>query len=93
MNNEIKKIPNNLELALMNFHNVHERIKFARLSKKFSQQKLANSMYNIGFGRISRAAIAQWESGATKNISGSHLLNFARVVGADPEIIIFGKFL
>ncbi len=67
------------------------RIKKARLTASFSQGKLANAISNFGDGkRLSRTAIAQWESGATKEIGAANLLKAAKILSVNPEWLQFG---
>lgn len=62
-----------------------DRIKTARLAAQKSQQQLGDA------AGISRSAVAQWESGETKNIRPGHLFRAARFLGVSPEWLATGR--
>jgi transcriptional regulator with XRE-family HTH domain len=68
-----------------------KRIKEARRALGLSQQALANAISNTGDGiKISRTAIAQWESGVVRGIEGANLLRAAQVLNVRAEWLQFG---
>ncbi len=68
-----------------------KRIKSARLMANLSQEKLARAISNFENNQtITRTAIAQWESGATKELTATNLLKVARVLKTNPEWLCFG---
>jgi len=68
-----------------------QRIKKARIDAGLSQQLLAEAISRFGDGKaLSRTAIAQWESGATKEIEAANLLKTAKVLKVTPEWLQFG---
>lgn len=68
-----------------------QRIKKARIAAGLSQQVLADAISQFGDGKaISRTAIAQWESGATKEIEAANLLKAAKILNVSPEWLQFG---
>lgn len=68
-----------------------KRIKEARAKNLLTQQQLADKMNKLDYGnKITRHCIAQWETGATKEISASFLLKACKILNADPHRIIFG---
>lgn len=68
-----------------------KRIKIARVASGYSQQLLANAISNYGDGKkVSRTAIAQWESGVTKEIEAANLLKAAKILNVTPEWLQFG---
>lgn len=64
---------------------IGERIKQRRKAARLTQQQLAEQ---VG---VSRAAVAQWESGDTKSVRPAHLLAAAKALGADIEWLITGR--
>ena len=62
-----------------------DRIRQLRESRNLSQDQLGSA---IG---ISGAAIAQWETGATKNPRPDHILRCCAYFGADPYWVVFGR--
>lgn len=68
-----------------------QRIRTARLAAGLSQEELAYAISNYGDGRtISRTAIVQWESGATKEVEAGNLLKAAKILNINPEWLQFG---
>lgn len=63
----------------------HTRIKQARLAKKISQENLANLL------KISRTAIAQWETKSTQMLGAELLLRTCFILDAEPYYIMFGE--
>lgn len=68
-----------------------KRVKKARLSSGLSQEGLAFAISNWGDDRtITRTAIAQWESGSTKEVESANLLKAAKILGINPTWLLFG---
>jgi transcriptional regulator with XRE-family HTH domain len=68
-----------------------QRIKTARLMAGLSQQALADEINKfIDRKKITRTAIAQWESGFTKEIGAGNLLKAAKVLNTTPEWLRYG---
>lgn len=62
-----------------------DRIKQARLTAQLTQQELARA---VG---ISRAAVAQWENGQSRNIRPHHLFLAATKLGCDAQWLATGQ--
>ncbi len=70
---------------------IGERIKKARSWASLSQKDLALAISQFGDGKnLSRTAIAQWESGITKEIGAANLLKAAKILQVSPEWLQFG---
>lgn len=71
-----------------------ERIgdRIAELRGEMSQTELANRVRAITGESLSRAAIAQWEGGAVKNLRPENLLAVCEVFNVDPWTLVFGRF-
>lgn len=65
-----------------------ERIKEARLSKGWTQQKLADEISRAKKERISRAAVAQWESGESKTQKPENFFAAAAALGLSPTWVL-----
>ncbi len=69
-----------------------DRIKKARREAGLSQNALAEAMSQIlDKKKISRSAIAQWESSKTNGIEAANLLKATRVLGVTPDWLQFGE--
>jgi transcriptional regulator with XRE-family HTH domain len=71
--------------------NPGQRIKDERLAKGWSQQKLASEISRVKKQKISRVAIAQWESGDSKTQKPENLFAAAGVLGLVPEWVLTGQ--
>lgn len=58
--------------------NTGQKIKFSREEQGLSQEALAKK---VG---VTRAAISYWETGVTRNLNGTHLLNLAKALKKEP---------
>lgn len=67
-----------------------QRIKKERMDKNWSQQKLADEIGKITKNKISRAAIALWESGGSKTQKPENLFAAAQVLGLSPQWVLNG---
>lgn len=68
---------------------IGERI--ARLRGEMTQTELATRVKRITGESLSRAAIAQWEGGAVKNLRPENLLAVCEVFSVDPWTLVFGE--
>jgi SOS-response transcriptional repressor LexA len=69
-----------------------DRIKKARREAGLSQNALAQAMSQIfDKKKISRSAIAQWESSKTNGIEAANLLKATKVLGVNPDWLQFGE--
>lgn len=62
-----------------------DRIKKLRIAKGLSQAGLGNH------AGVSRAAVSQWESGNTKELRPTNLLEIAKALGTTVEYLVLGK--
>lgn len=67
-----------------------QRIKKERMDRNWSQQKLADEIGKITKNKISRAAIALWESGGSKTQKPENLFAAAQVLGLSPQWVLNG---
>jgi SOS-response transcriptional repressor LexA len=68
-----------------------DRIKKARREAGLSQTALAEAMSQIfDKKKISRSAIAQWESSKTHGIEAANLLKATKILGVTPDWLQFG---
>ena len=67
------------------------RIKKARKEHNLSQDDLVNEINKFAKRKkITRGSIAMWESGMSKDISGSNLVIVAKILNITPEYIMWG---
>lgn len=69
---------------------IGERIRKYRRARGWSQQRLADEMKRY-YATVSRAAVAQWESGETKGLRPENLIAVAYALEATPEEITHGS--
>lgn len=67
-----------------------ERISSERKAKKWSQQALADQIFAIKKQKISRAAIAQWESGDSKSQKPENMFAAAKALGLHAQWVLAG---
>lgn len=60
------------------------RIKETREAQKISQEKLATAI------NLKRTSIAQWESGATKELLADNLFKVAKALNVSAEWLLYG---
>jgi len=65
--------------------NIGKRIKSLRIANGFTQSELAEHC------RVSRAAVAQWETGKTKGLKAENLLIVSEILYIDPWELMFGS--
>jgi transcriptional regulator with XRE-family HTH domain len=71
-----------------------QRLRQKRIEADLSQQKLADAMSHLDDGKsITRAAIANLESGDTKEPEATTLIKAAKILNVSPEWLLFGKEL
>lgn len=62
-----------------------ERIRFLRISRNLSQDKLGAEL------GVSGAAVSQWESGGTKDLKNATFLHLCAYFGCNPHWLCFGE--
>lgn len=81
---EVKHACAEAALSYSTMETMGERIRQLRLAKQWTQQELGD---RVG---VSRAAVAQWESGETKNIKNVTFRRLVRELGTTEDYLVFG---
>lgn len=81
---EVKHAFAEAALSYSTMETMGERIRQLRRAKQWTQQDLAD---RVG---VSRAAVAQWESGETKNIKNVTFRRLVRELGTTEDYLVFG---
>lgn len=68
-----------------------ERIRYARLDLKISQEDLASRINRITGGNITKSLVSRWERDAVKNPTNENILALAAVTSFRVEWLIRGK--
>lgn len=68
-----------------------QRIKDERIARGWSQQRLADEISRIKKQKISRAAVALWESGDSKTQKPENLFAAAEALCLSPKWVLDGK--
>lgn len=77
------------KVAYMN--TLGQRIKDERIARGWSQQRLADEISRIKKQKISRAAVALWESGDSKSQKPENLFAAAEALCLSPKWVLDGK--
>ena len=68
-----------------------DRIKEERVARQWSQQRLADEIGKIKKAKISRAAVAQWESGDSKTQKPANFFAAAEALGLSAQWVLDGS--
>lgn len=69
-----------------------ERIKRLRVARGLSQLALAELLISMGGpSTLTKAAVAKWENGDTKNMQNESFILMCKALHTDPEYILWGQ--
>lgn len=69
-----------------------ERIRRLREARGLTQPALARLLVSMGApSKLTKAAVAKWENGDTKNMQNETFVLLAQALGTDPPYLLWGQ--